>query len=84
LAKEAGRFVPVAETKRKHGMQVAGLTWTEWQRIPSGRFRLVGYSPDKSMPRQKSWGPSTSSEFVPDITAAMSDLQTFYTTDSGR
>ncbi len=76
-----GCFVPVAEARRKHGTQIAGLTWTEWQRIPTGRFRLVGYSPDKSRPRQKSWGPSTSSEFAPDIAAAMSGLQTFYTTD---
>jgi hypothetical protein len=78
-----GRFVPAAELRRKRGPDLAGVTWTEWQRVPSGRFRLVGYSTDKSRPLQKIWAPATSADYVPDIATAISGLQTFYTAGSG-
>ncbi|ASY62613.1 hypothetical protein SJ05684_c11570 [Sinorhizobium sojae CCBAU 05684] len=34
---------------------VDGITWTEWQRAPAGRLKLVAYSPHHPAPWRREW-----------------------------
>jgi hypothetical protein len=45
-----GQFGRASENKK-----VAGITWTVWQRVPTGRLKLVTYSPHFPSPWQRRW-----------------------------
>jgi len=49
-----GRYIPVA-TKRRAPKPSAGITWREGRWMPSGRLKLVAYSPSPRFPWKAEW-----------------------------
>ncbi|OWV68096.1 hypothetical protein ATY76_14415 [Rhizobium sp. R339] len=45
-----GEFEPASP-----GRTVHGITWTEWRRVPTGRLKLVAYSPHHPVPWRQEW-----------------------------
>lgn len=45
-----GEFARASTIKK-----VAGITWTEWQRVPNGRLKFIAYSPHFPSPWQREW-----------------------------
>lgn len=45
-----GEFEPA-----KSRLPVHGITWTEWRRVPTGRLKLVAYSPFHPIPWRREW-----------------------------
>lgn len=45
-----GEFEPASPGRRVHG-----VTWTEWRRVPTGRLKLVAYSPHHPAPWRREW-----------------------------
>jgi hypothetical protein len=71
-----GRFAPASSTQ-----SVEGVTWTEWKRIPTGKLKLIVYSPHPLAPWQRDWVESranslrrTASEIVTELEELASTL----------
>lgn len=52
-----------------------GVQWTEWRALPTGRFKLVLYSPRSSRPWQQEWRESKKSNFVRKVRGLASELE---------
>ncbi|WP_426125888.1 hypothetical protein [Pararhizobium sp. PWRC1-1] len=63
-----GRYIPVS-TKRRAPRPSAGITWRERRWMPSGRLKLVAYSPFHRFPWKAEWALAD-----PDDVATMSAL----------
>jgi hypothetical protein len=50
-----GVFVRVADATRRGAKPIVGVTWQEKRWIPTGRLRLVAYSPVFSVPWRTEW-----------------------------
>ncbi|OWV68084.1 hypothetical protein ATY76_14355 [Rhizobium sp. R339] len=62
------RYMGNDEFKRASpGTTVHGITWTEWQRVPTGRLKLVAYRSDRSTaaPARGGYYATTEAEATP-------------------
>ena len=55
----AGKFVRASSAR-----SVEGITWTEWQRVPRGRLKLVAYSPHHPAPWRQEWSEARRSTLL--------------------
>lgn len=57
------------------GGQVDGITWTEWQRQPTRRFKIVAYSPHFPAPWQREWAETRRNSLVRTVRAVVDELE---------
>ncbi|ASJ60578.1 hypothetical protein SMB554_16100 [Sinorhizobium meliloti] len=62
-----GEYRSVAALRRGRESEVAGISWMEWRMVPSGKLRLVAYSPAPSRPWRFHWQVNSRKGQVSDI-----------------
>jgi len=65
-----GEFERASKVKK-----VAGITWTEWQRVPIGRLMLVAYSPHFPCPWQRVWAMKRRKSLARTAEAIVAELE---------
>ncbi|WP_422369867.1 hypothetical protein [Hoeflea sp.] len=65
-----GKFARASDVK-----SVNGITWTEWQRIPSGRFKVIAYSPYFRAPWQQEWIETRRNSLIRTVDSIVEQLE---------
>lgn len=65
-----GKFVRASSVK-----SVNGITWTEWQRIPTGRLKVIAYSPHFHAPWQQEWIETRRNSLIRTVDAIVEQLE---------
>lgn len=70
------RYLGNGEFKRASpGATVHGITWTEWQRVPTGRLKLVAYSPHHPAPWRREWVEARRNSLGRSVDAIVAELE---------
>lgn len=65
-----GEFKPASP-----GTPVYGITWTEWQRVPTGRLKLAAYSPHHPAPWRREWVEARRSSLGRSVDSIVMELE---------
>ncbi|VVT15976.1 hypothetical protein [Hoeflea sp. EC-HK425] len=70
------RYVGYGEFARASDVRsVNGITWTEWQRIPSGRFKVIAYSPYFRVQWQQEWIETRRNSLIRTVDSIVEQLE---------
>jgi len=70
-----GAYVAASAVRKGKSEPITGITWREEQWAPTGRLRLVAYSPNYSVPWQASWELSNRANGQAETESIVSELE---------